>query len=112
MTADHAQARARAEYQKKGWSEAKISRALQSKRESESRREDKYAIFRRSMAALVDAIGPVRLFVHMYGGELKTENVGIAKQLTVYLQDFESSAESFPSDTILTLMRQGARKRS
>jgi hypothetical protein len=102
-TGEEDQAATRARYQRQGWSEAKIARALQSQRRP---RTDHRAKFCETISTLVTAIGHIRLFAHSYSGDIDTENVGTAAHVTIGLNDFVQQQGAFQVDTVVELVRE------
>src|SRR5688500_13389005 len=107
-TAEADEGKARARYQRQGWSEAKISRALEAKRQARTatQRDDKRGKFCERIAGVVEAIGRVRLFVHMYSGDIDSENVGTAAHVTIRLADCVQQQGAFQGDTVVELVRE------
>lgn len=107
-TAEADEGKARARYQRQGWSEAKISRALEAKRQARSanQRDDHRAEFCERIAGVVEAIGRVRLFVHMYSGDIDSENIGTTAHVTIRLDDFVQRQGAFQVDTVVELVRE------
>lgn len=99
----------RAQYRRRGWSEAKISRALESSRRSRAAPDvDARAVFRELVAAIVDTTGHVRLFAHLYAHGVDTEDVGPAARLTLALREFERREGAFAADAVVEVVRDGA----
>ena len=69
-------------------------------------RVDHRAKFRETIAALVAAIGHVRLFAHSYSGDIDDEDVGPTARLTLPLQDFLQQQGAFQVDTVVELVRE------
>ena len=104
QTEDHA-----ARYRRKGWSEAKIQRALadREKPRSRPRREDYHSKFCDTVVDLVEKVGSVRVFAHMYAGRVDTEAVGSFGRRIMPLQEFHSSGGMFAEDTLFEVRKAG-----
>ena len=63
---------ARRKYEKRGWTEAKIARALHGRRGVVGLRDD----VRELVARLAETTGEVGVFVHVYSGDVQAEDVG------------------------------------
>ena len=103
--ADEANQRAR--YRRKGWSEAKISRALEARARSRvtSGREDCRARFLDVVATLVEDIGRVQLFAHEYSGRIDTEDVSAGRAQTITLETFRYRGGGFDVDTVVEVVK-------
>jgi hypothetical protein len=80
-------AKLRARYEGKGWSKAKIARALADWEAAHERRELKHAAPQRQfyglLRALVSRPVGVRLVVHFYSGQFNTEDVRVVGAITI-----------------------------
>jgi hypothetical protein len=97
-------AKDRARLVNKGWSAAKVQRALASKAQSAIRPTAKSAAeadFRKFVAAIVREIGLAHLFAHMYSGDQHAEVVRPSATITLPLPSFASNG--FPPDTVTTI---------
>jgi hypothetical protein len=102
---------ARARYRRLGWSEAKVSRALEAKRLKAASRphggaagEDSRVKFCGAVTALVEQAGLVRLFAHMFSGRIDTEDVGPGGRLRLSVEAFMSQGGAFPVDTVVEIV--------
>ena len=69
-------------------------------------RVDHRAKFCERIAGVVEAIGRVRLFVHMYSGDIDSENIGTAAHVTIRLEDFVLRQGAFQVNTVVNLVRE------
>jgi hypothetical protein len=104
------QDRLRQKYQKKGWSEAKIARAMEDKeaaksagigRNSEMGPERR---FREAITAQVRRFNNVRLFAHLYKGSLDDEVVTSEGQREIDLFQFLESG--FPAEKLVEIVER------
>lgn len=95
----------RARYARKGWSNAKITRAIEGKRAAHERRSEDSAQerFCRSIEALVLGGAQVTLISHDYRGLFSAEQVNIDGRTEVPLQTFIAQQGSFPEDVLVTV---------
>ena len=87
---------------KKGWSDTKIARAVESKAKSLARPKRgalESGLFRSFVCDLVQAKIAVRVFAHFYSGNQRTESVAEASEGRVSMQSFRESG--FPPDTVV-----------
>jgi hypothetical protein len=107
-TPDQAQNHA-ARYRRKGWSEAKIQRALadRNKPRPPTRRDDYRLKFRDTVSALVEEFGSIRLFAHMYDGKVEMEEIGASGHRTMPLGEFRSAGGMFAENTLIEVRRGG-----
>jgi hypothetical protein len=95
----------REKYRKKGWSSAKIDRAVQASEAARvaamTRRRETGAqlLFREVVAEQVRAFGTIRLFAHMYSGSQDEEMVTSESRARLDLSAFVISG--FPADTLV-----------
>lgn len=91
------EAAARAAYQKKKWSAAKIERAIQGKRPLE---RPVHKSFREEFAVVVRATGDARLFSHSFCGEVDTERVVAKGHSKLPLQQYLAQGGVYPPDVV------------
>lgn len=90
------EAKARARLARRGWPDAKIDRAVASKRESLSRpvepkRGTGVAALRELIADLVRASGRVYLLAHIYSGNIHSEAAEVCARMELTLVEFEQT---------------------
>jgi hypothetical protein len=95
----------RTRYGRKGWSSAKIARALESKQEAHARRKlySKADKFCQCVEALARAGSHIALISHNYSGSFAEEAVSVAARSSISLQAFLEALGTFPEDTLVTL---------
>jgi hypothetical protein len=105
--------RAEARYRRKGWSQNKIERALQSMHlpSERSGRRTGVGDLLNSVAHLVEEAGSVRLFAHFFSGAITTEEVKATGRETISLEAFRTRAGSFASDILLEIGRGAGQQR-
>lgn len=91
-------------YRKRGWSEAKIDRAISRSRASTGAVRSGFSGLRADvatgiLAAARDA-GPLALVVHFYSGEVESERFAVAPGPRYRGADFLAAAGSLPADTL------------
>jgi len=97
---------ARERYEKAGWSQAKIDRALEAKSRSHSRRARAPALdFPGAIGALIRAGADVRLLCHFYAGRFDEEVFDVASAITMALDSPAFQRSLFPTDAVVTLGR-------
>jgi hypothetical protein len=107
---DHVE-RARSRYRRKGWSEAKIARALEASETAKSaaigRNRDigPEAAFRDAVGRQVREFGSVRVFAHLYNGAQDEEKVVSAGRQRITLNAFLESG--FPPDQLVEIVEGG-----
>ncbi|MCA9233266.1 MAG: hypothetical protein KDA57_21660 [Planctomycetales bacterium] len=92
----------RAHLAKKGWSAAKIARAIEAKAQSMARPKHtrpESGMFRSLVCDLVQRDFDVRAFAHFYGGNQRTESIPPVPEAHVSVQAFRQSG--FPPDTVV-----------
>ncbi len=101
------EARQRERYRRKGWSEAKIARALESRGEKKrhARPDDPRPRFVDAIRQWVVSIGQVRLLAHSYSGSVDDEQLERFGQTTVTLAEFLRDEGTFPADTLVDIVR-------
>jgi hypothetical protein len=95
------EARHRERYRRKGWSETKVSRALEAKRAVHQ--AGKRARFRDAVASVVRQVRDVRLLSHMYSGGVDTEKVQPGGRQSVTLEAFLAADGTFPEDIVVNI---------
>ncbi len=105
--------RHRAKLKNKGWSHAKIERAISegsfTKGRNASLRADSFQIVVNAFRALVSdiaATSPLTLFRHMYRGAIATEQLPTVVASSLPVADF--SASHFPPDTVVHIGARSA----
>ena len=100
--------RTRREYEKKGWSKAKIARALASTQQVQSARvlDSTEAHFRQWNVEFVERFGAVRLFAHLYRGSQDEEQVDVIERRRLDTAEFLTA--SLPADVTVEISRSGA----
>lgn len=95
----------RGRYARKGWSAAKIARAIESKQAAHERRKpsSRAQQFCQSIEALARAGSEIALISHFYEGLFAEEVVSVGARAQTSLQDFLSSLGAFPEDTLVTI---------
>jgi len=93
----------RARYARKGWSPAKIARAIESKQAAHGRRKvhSKAEQFCLSVEALARAGSQIALISHNYSGLFASEVVSIGAQVRLPLQTFLHTRGAFPENTLV-----------
>ena len=90
-------------YRKKGWSDTKIQRALESRRDEPGRsaglREDILDL----VSNLGTAFGEVRLSLHWYSGDVGTENFDLTDLGRIPLKDFRRDTTTLRDESTLTI---------
>jgi hypothetical protein len=95
----------RARYARKGWSDAKIARAVDAKLAAHARRAGGgvQRQFCRSIEVLVAGGALVALVSHHYSGLFATENVSICGRGIIALRDFLTHEGTFPEDMLVSI---------
>lgn len=106
--------RDRARYRQKGWSEAKIQRAVEARRQARTAAHqqglEREAVrqVRNAIAEQVRALGSVRVFAHEYQRSQDTESVGAAGRARVSLEEYLRGGGTFPPDTLVEIARDAS----
>jgi hypothetical protein len=93
----------RRRYEKRGWSSAKIERAIQASRAAHERdqRGENAHRFRDAIVALLERTRSVRIFAHMYSGSFETESV-LSKGRTGLTRDaYRANRGAIPEDVLV-----------
>jgi len=98
---EHAHWRRR--YQRKGWSAAKIERALESKREDRQRRRDAAAEFCGAVEHIIKSGGVVAVLAHGFQGRFAEEQVRILSHTAITLIEYLAGEGRLPEDTVVTV---------
>ena len=96
----------RAKLEAKGWSQAKVARALEAKAESAARPNPRHAAvagFNALVGSLVDAVGTVHLHAHFHNGDQDAAEVAPVATAALALEDLLRSG--FAPDTLVSLRR-------
>jgi hypothetical protein len=97
---------ARKRYEKSGWSQGKIDRALEAKSRSHSRNARGPSLdFPSAIGSLVRAGADVRLLCHSYSGRFDDEVFDVATTITMALDSPAFQCSSFPEDAVVILGR-------
>jgi hypothetical protein len=97
---------ARKRYEKAGWSQGKIDRALEAKSRSHSRTARGPSLdFPSAIGAPVLAGADVRLLCHSYSGRFDDEAFDVATTITMALDSPAFQFSSFPEDAVVILGR-------
>jgi len=90
-------------YRKKGWSEAKIQRALESQKDmpaqSAGLRDDILDL----VANLTNSFGEIRLSLHWYSGDVEIESFRLRDVGSVSLADFRRDTTALRDESTLTI---------
>lgn len=84
-------------YRKKGWSEAKIRRAMAAKRDREP---PMLAVFRDCFASIVRASGSARILAHSFAGDMETEQVCIERFGLLDIEEYLACGGSYSADLV------------
>jgi hypothetical protein len=95
----------RARYARKGWSAAKIARAIEAKRATRGRHKSSSSpqSFCLSVEALVRSGSEVAIISHFYHGSFAEEVLSVGARASMSLNDFVGSLSAFPDDTLVTV---------
>ena len=95
----------RARYARKGWSAAKISRAIASKQTASELRKinSRAQQFSLCVEAFVQSGARVSLVSHFYNASFAEEVVQVNAQLRMSLGEFLDAQGAFPEDTLVTV---------
>jgi hypothetical protein len=96
----------RRRYERKGWSAAKIDRALDASRAAAERptvRRGRAEAFVAALQQLVTERAQITLLVHDFDG-LFTEPFRVTGEVTIPISDFVASGGRFPEDTVVSLV--------
>jgi hypothetical protein len=93
-------------YERKGWSKAKIDRAIEASRLAAARpssKPDKAVDFVAAIKELADGRARIFLLAHDFRG-LFTEPFPIAGKASMTIDDYVTGGGKFPADTLVTLV--------
>jgi len=91
-------------YEKKGWSKAKIDRALKAKSSSRARSaRDPAFDFPGAVDALLHSGSVVQLLCHSYSGRFDDETFDVTANVTLAPERFRLERGAFPIDAVVTL---------
>lgn len=96
------EAKRRAKYKQKGWSASKIERALNSKRQHDSKKRDIGRTFETFLDNIVATAGEIGLFVHWFKGSTVGESLNSLHTIKRYVGE----GWDYPPDTLI-LIRAG-----
>jgi hypothetical protein len=95
----------RRKYQKRGWSEVKISRAVKQAEAARSKLPRPTSGIRPDVVERLQVIcqsaGRVALFVHWYNGGVDTEHVSLTRRLSCHCDEFPQRARELGEDILL-----------
>ena len=95
----------RRKYEKRGWSEAKIKRALEQVAVKESKTNRASSGFRSDVLSGVEtlcrAAGSVALLVHWYSGDVESERVRLGQPRRCRFDELAAQAQSLVEDQVL-----------
>jgi len=105
-TPQEEETRSRDRYRRKGWSDAKIARALKSKRHTDRTTGDENyrEKFCQTIMKLVHETGRLCLFAHQYDDLCDEEDFGRCAQLDLTLDAFTRDGGAFVPDTVVRLL--------
>jgi len=107
--AESAYEQARVRYRKRGWSEAKIERALAAKKASRERSDDPSAglheVVLELLRAVVDEHGAVSVWVHDFTGKVDREPYSIARRIRCSVSDLPRHVRELDTDVLLDVVR-------
>ena len=95
----------RARYARKGWSAAKVARAIEAKHAAHGRPKvnSKAQQFCLTVEALARAGASIALISHFYDGLFAEEVVSVGARAQISLPDFLKNQGVFPADTLVTI---------
>lgn len=100
----------RRKYEKRGWSEAKISRALEQAVNNASKTNRATSGFRSDVLtgfeALCRAAGSVALLVHWYSGEVESERLPLGQPRRCTCDELAEQAQALGEDKVLIAARR------
>jgi hypothetical protein len=90
-------------YREKGWSDAKIQRALKSQKDALGRsaglRDDVLEL----VTDLTNEFGEIRLSLHWYSGDVETEDFALIDAGCISLEDFRRDTTAFREETTIKI---------
>ena len=95
------QERERRKYEKKGWSNTKIERALAGRRRGD---HPEFVRFRDALAELVREIGSVRIFAHWFSGDVLTEPVPRRPAKRISLDQYLAAHGAYDDDAVVEIL--------
>lgn len=98
--------RLRAAYEQKGWSQAKVARALREWELAGARRRERQATPKRLFSAFLRTAasrGPLRVFIHFYSGDFDTEVVSARAGVKLAADDLVDPA-MLATDTLVEVI--------
>ena len=90
-------------YRKKGWSEAKIHRALEGHKAQATRPAGLQDDILDLVTDLVNKFGEIRLSLHWYSGDVETENFSLKDAGSISLEDFRWDTTAFEDETTIKI---------
>jgi hypothetical protein len=91
-----------AKYRKKGWSPAKIERAIMGRR---PRERSHFAAFRDTLIELVPSLGAVRLLAHVVSGSVETAEVIVRGHQQLLLEQYVERAGAYDERVLYELTK-------
>ena len=95
----------RRRYEKKGWSVAKIERALQASRSARGRDRESQneRRFREGIVGLLRRTSSLRLFAHMYSGAFDSELVSSSGTIKMTVAEYQKEHGALPEDVLVEI---------
>lgn len=90
-------------YQKRGWSEAKIQRTLESQKVPPTRCAGLRDDIRDLVTNLTNELGEIRLFLHWYSGDVETEDFALNDAGRISLEDFRRDTTALREETTIKI---------
>jgi hypothetical protein len=102
-SASDEKARLTKKYQKKGWSDTKVRRALDSHKSKPVRSAGLRSDVVGLVTELIYVFGEIRLSLHWYSGEIETEDFLLNDAGCLTLESFRQDTTSFRDETIIRI---------
>lgn len=108
MASSKAEEALRADYARRGWSAAKVERALEDKRQAARKRpvSKLRTAFFSVVRSLVRSTGRVLLHRHFYRGAVAEEELPEVGSITLPVEHLEADEAGFPEDCLVTVEEQ------
>lgn len=91
----------RLRHRKLGWSEAKITRAIEAAQKKQGHTLESRTLFLEAVTNLVERFDSLRLFAHFFSGDVEDEPVVAMAQIAISLPEFQETG--FPPDQIVEI---------
>lgn len=91
-------------YRKRGWSDAKIQRALESHKTSPGRSAGLRDDILEVITDLTNAFGEIRLSLHWYSGNVETEEFSLNDLGRISLEDFRRDTTTLGDETTVRIV--------